>query len=87
MEVGKDGPLAYWKINGVRFPLLQKLAKRLLSVPASSTASERIFSKAGSILTKKRMTLKPQWVHKILYVHENLMFRDLIKQKKVQTIE
>ncbi|KAK1878038.1 putative AC9 transposase [Dissostichus eleginoides] len=45
----QSGPLAWWKHNSDRYPKLAFAAKHCLCVPATSTPSERIFSKAGYI--------------------------------------
>ncbi len=49
-----DCPLLWWKANKTRFPVLSKLAKMYLAIPATSTPSERLFSEAGNIMTIKR---------------------------------
>lgn len=53
----EENPVKWWKENEVRFPILAMLAKSYLSVPATSTPSERLFSVAGNIVTKKRASL------------------------------
>lgn len=41
------------------FPLVCQLAKNILSAPATSVYSERLFSEMGSIYEKKRSRLRP----------------------------
>jgi len=45
-----EHPLIWWFNNQRRFKLLNKLAQIILSIPATSSPSERVFSKAGFIL-------------------------------------
>ena len=49
-----DCPLKFWKSNQYKFPLLAKLAKKFLGIPASSASAERMFSIAGHIFSLKR---------------------------------
>nr|XP_055037872.1 E3 SUMO-protein ligase ZBED1-like [Misgurnus anguillicaudatus] len=48
-------PLVWWRDNHVRFPLLSKVARRYMTICATSIPSERVFSAAESsnTLTKK----------------------------------
>lgn len=49
IAVDKD-PLQWWTDNE-DFPRLAKLAQKILCIPATSVASERLFSSSGNILT------------------------------------
>ena len=63
--------LEWWKMNASRFPRLAEIARRLLCVPASSTASERLFSTAGLTVSKIRNSLKPENVDALLFLNKN----------------
>ena len=53
-----DGdPLQWWKVRATQYRLLSQLARKYISVPATSVKSEEIFSTAGNILTQKRNRL------------------------------
>ncbi|XP_077436178.1 zinc finger BED domain-containing protein 4-like [Vanacampus margaritifer] len=49
-----SNPLDYWELHKHLYPNLYKLAITFLCTPASSVPCERIFSKAGEILCKRR---------------------------------
>jgi hypothetical protein len=70
---GKQYPdcLEWWKRNECRFPRLAILAKKYLSIQATSAPSERIFSKAGRIISTLRTRLSSAIAGKLLYVSEN----------------
>ena len=63
--------LDWWKMNEKQFPLLANAAKQLLCTPATSTPSERAFSKAGILISDKRALLKPANVDKVLFLNRN----------------
>ena len=50
----KVSPLEWWQDNHHRFPVLRHMAVDLLAAPASSSADERLFSKAGHVLNEER---------------------------------
>nr|KAJ0189953.1 hypothetical protein LSAT_V11C800446630 [Lactuca sativa] len=54
--------LMWWKCNGSKFPILQKIAKDILAIPISSVASESSFSMSGNKVTKQRNRLKAEKV-------------------------
>ncbi|KAM0917944.1 hypothetical protein ACQ4PT_009338 [Festuca glaucescens] len=49
----------WWKVNGARFPTLQKLARDILPIPITSVASECAFSTSGRVLSAHRSRLTP----------------------------
>jgi len=53
-------PLQWWKMNELRFKNLFRVARSILCVPATSTASEWLFSTAGLTVTNLRSCLKPE---------------------------
>ena len=64
-------PLEWWKLNEHRFPNMSRVTKKNLCIPASSTASERLFSKAGELVSKRRSCLKPKNIDAILFLNKN----------------
>ncbi|XP_062858504.1 E3 SUMO-protein ligase ZBED1-like [Trichomycterus rosablanca] len=67
-----DDPLAYWNEHKNVYPHLFLLAKQYLCIPASSVPCERVFSKAGEVVSKKRNRLSPKTVEKLLFLNKNL---------------
>ena len=66
-----DPPLLWWKANERRFPILSKIAKKVLAIPATSTPTERLFSTAGLICNKKRARLLAENVDTLVFLHQN----------------
>ena len=64
-----ENPLSYWKTNSVKYPILATLAKEYICIMATSVPSERVFSKTGEIISKKRNRLKDNIVNKILFLN------------------
>ena len=46
--------LTFWKTFAKSFPRLKSIAQKFLGIPASSVPIERLFSKAGELISKKR---------------------------------
>jgi hypothetical protein len=44
----------FWKLNHSKFPLLARVARKVLGIPCSSAAVERVFSQTGYILRPHR---------------------------------
>jgi FPC/CPF motif-containing protein YcgG len=58
--------LAWWKLNGSRFPILAHLARDLLAIPISMVASESIFSMVEQILDDFRTFLTPSIIQALI---------------------
>ncbi|CAJ0830756.1 12504_t:CDS:2 [Entrophospora sp. SA101] len=54
--------LAWWKAHQKQFPHLACIARDYLSIPATSTSSERLFSSSKNMITDKRCKLAPKTV-------------------------
>ena len=70
-EVDSDPP-EWWKTHHVDYSHLASLAKKYLCIPATSVASERLFSTSGNIVTDKRCCLKPERVNMLTFLAKNL---------------
>ena len=64
-------PLHWWRENEERFPRIAKVARKYLAVPASSIASERVFSTAGNIMNKKRCSLSSKHLNILIFIKQN----------------
>lgn len=53
------------------FPFLSRVALGVLSIPASSASSERVFSTAGRVLEKRRTRLSDKSVDSLLFLHSH----------------
>nr|CAD2171629.1 unnamed protein product [Meloidogyne enterolobii] len=72
LPLGAD-PFSYWfSQNAIKWPMLSKLSTKLLSAPASSSESERVFSTTGLIVSNLRKSLKVENVEKLLFLHHNM---------------
>ncbi|CAB4036879.1 zinc finger BED domain-containing 1-like [Paramuricea clavata] len=68
----QEDPLAWWKKHASAYPHLAELFKKYLCIPATSVPSERAFSKAGELVSKKRSNLKPSNIHMLLFLNNNM---------------
>jgi len=73
LKVSKDTDMMqFWSDNKSLFPKLFSVVRRVLCIPASSAASERVFSTAGRLLDKRRSTLSSNNVNDLLFLHSNM---------------
>lgn len=66
-----DDVLLFWRAEETKYPNMAKLAKVILSKPASSAKSESAFSVAGVLLSKTRSNIEPLRAQKVLFIHDN----------------
>ncbi|XP_051797511.1 E3 SUMO-protein ligase ZBED1-like isoform X2 [Acanthochromis polyacanthus] len=67
-----EDPLSWWKTRKEEMPLLSKLAKKFMCIPATSVPSERIFSTSGHIACPQRSRLSTENVNMLTFLHHNL---------------
>ena len=67
-----EDPIKWWKDNAASYPLLKKLAQKYLIIPGTSVPAERLFSKAGELVSAKRSSLKPENIDMFLFLNKNL---------------
>ncbi|XP_016177786.1 zinc finger BED domain-containing protein RICESLEEPER 2-like [Arachis ipaensis] len=71
--------LAWWKINGVRFPTLQKIARDIFAIPVSSIASESSFSTIGRIIATHRGSLHEDTIEALM-CNQNWLWAEYYKR-------
>lgn len=64
----QNDPLKYWQTVKHAYPVLFKIAKKYLSVVATSVPSERLFSKAGIIKSESKNRLTPKRLNILLFL-------------------
>jgi hypothetical protein len=65
-----SNPLKEWRRGEKIFPWLSLLARRVLAIPATSAAPERLFSTSGNTMTKKQCSLSSDHLEECVYLHE-----------------
>ncbi|CAN0524116.1 unnamed protein product, partial [Laminaria digitata] len=66
-----NNPLEMWRKREKEFPYLARLARRVLSIPATQAQSERMFSAAGLTVNKRRGSLDPENVEMLVLMRCN----------------
>lgn len=67
-----NNPLIWWNSKKLMYPRLYNIVKRHFCIPATSTPSERVFSKAGHVISDRRNRLQGKKVRMILFLHANM---------------
>ena len=71
-------PLDWWKAKREIFPILSIIAQKYLGIPATSVASEWLFSDAGNHITAKRSLLDPGLLGRMIFLKRNMQTMDHI---------
>ncbi|CAH1114768.1 unnamed protein product [Psylliodes chrysocephalus] len=65
-----ENPIEYWKNYQCNY--LKQIAFKYLAVPATSVPSERVFSKAGLVMTDRRNRIKPKNLDCLIFMKSNM---------------
>lgn len=58
--------LLWWKMNAHMYPILQLVARDILSFPVSTVASESAFSTSGRVISPNRSRLHPTTIEALM---------------------
>ena len=67
----KENPLTWWLEKTNEYPILSRLARKYLAIPATEVPSESLFSNFGNIITPQRSLLLPDVTVSLIYLFEN----------------
>jgi hypothetical protein len=66
-----DDALLFWKSRAPYYPTLHRLARRFLTLSASSVPVESMFSTTGLTINSKCMSLAPHKLNYCTFIHDN----------------
>lgn len=70
-------PLEYWFARRVKLPELSRLAQWAAPIPATSLASEALFSQAGDIVSARRSSLTAENAQRLTFLWSNATEADV----------
>jgi len=69
---GEFHVLSWWRCKGKDlFPILVRVVRSTLCIPASNAMSKNNFLDTGNTLTKKRNRLKPRTINNLMFLRYN----------------
>ncbi|CAF1482810.1 unnamed protein product [Rotaria sp. Silwood1] len=66
-----DDLFQYWIQRQQKFPILYSIAKDILTIPATNTCVERLFSASGAAATESRTRLSADKLDKLMFLKKN----------------
>ena len=67
---GDGCPFSWWRDRRGSYPLMSRLARKYLSVQATSTPAERVMSTMGIVLEKKRQAMTGELFSEIMFLSD-----------------
>ncbi|KAJ5300123.1 hypothetical protein N7508_007366 [Penicillium antarcticum] len=83
--IERQKPRAFWKEHENEFPILARMARDILSIPASGAGVERLFNCARDICHYRRGQLKPSTIRGLM-LHQ-LATKFEVEQKEFEVIK
>jgi hypothetical protein len=72
-DMSKD-PCLWWKVKAWQYPLLSRVARKYLGIPATSAAAERMFSYTGLRVGKRNCSMGDDTLLSTLYIRALVRF-------------
>jgi hypothetical protein len=83
--IERQKPRAFWKEHEHDFPILARMARDILSIPASGAGVERLFNCARDICHYRRGQLKPSTIRGLMLHQFATNFE--VEQKEIEVIK
>ena len=70
-KLRSDGcPFEWWRSRKAEYPTMARLARKYLAVSGTSTPAERVISRLGLVLSKRRLAMKGELFSKIMFLSD-----------------
>ena len=70
-KLRSDGcPFEWWRSRKAEYPIMARLARKYLAVSGTSTPAERVISRLGLVLSKRRLNMKGELFSKIMFLSD-----------------
>ena len=79
--------MSWWYVNNVNFSGIAKIARKWLCVSATSTASERVFSDCGLVVTAKRSRLSGFALRDQVLIRRNLRYIECNEDEIIKALK
>ena len=67
-----DDPFLWWRRRRLEYPFMARLVRKYLAVQGTSTAAERVMSRLGLVLTKRKQRMIGDLFSKIMFLSDCL---------------